>query len=51
MFTKINTEGFISEFYIQSNCKMNLELASHIMLRLMTFQEWEVQTPESERGL
>lgn len=49
MFTKLNMEGFVKEFFLHPNCKRNLQLASHIMLQTMTSQEWEVVTPESEK--
>lgn len=42
-------EGLVKEFFIPHNCKRNLHLASHIMLQTMTLQEWEVDTPDSER--
>jgi len=52
MFHKFNLEGFIPEFYISSVVKANLSLASHIMFNTMTFQEWELQTPDTDlKGL
>jgi hypothetical protein len=49
IFTKLNMEGLVKEFFIPHNCKRNLHLASHIMLQTITLQEWEVDTPDSER--
>lgn len=42
-------EGFVNDFFLHPYCKRNLQLASHIMFQTMTFQDWELPTPESER--
>jgi hypothetical protein len=42
-------EGLIKDFYLPRNCFENLRLMSKIMFSLLTRQEWEVETPASEK--
>lgn len=45
----LHLEGLIKDFLLPRNCILNLELMSRILYNTMTFQEWEVQTPATER--
>lgn len=49
VFQELHIEGLIKEFYLSRYCKSNLALASHIVLKTMKFENWEVATPLSER--
>ena len=48
-FTNLHIEGLTKEFYLGAYCKKNLQLTSRILYSIMTFKEWEVPTPPSER--
>ena len=45
----LHLEGLTKEFYLGPYCKKNLLLAKQILFAIMTFQQWEVPTPQSER--
>ena len=42
-------EGLVKDFYLSSYCQNNLKLMKHISYQIMTFQEWQLKTPESEK--
>lgn len=48
-FHDLNLEGLSKEFYLHPYCKRNLQLASLIVERILTFQDWEVPNPTSEQ--
>ena len=48
-FVNLHIEGLTKEFYLGQYCRKNLLLTSDILHAIMTFQEWEVVTPDSER--
>ena len=48
-FQNLHIEGLTKEFYLGPYCKKNLQLTKDILYAIMTFQEWEVPTPASER--
>ena len=48
-FENLHLEGLTKEFYLGAYCKKNLILTRQILFAIMTFQDWEVQTPASER--
>lgn len=50
-FTNLHIEGLTKEFYLGAYCKKNLQLTKDILYSIMTFREWEVPTPASERPL
>lgn len=50
-FTNLHIEGLTKEFYLGPYCKKNLQLTKDILYSIMTFKEWEVETPVSERPL
>lgn len=49
VFEDLPEEGLVKEFYLTNCCRKNLQLASIIVKKTMTFQEWEVPTPAHER--
>ena len=42
----MHLEGLTKEFYLGAYCKKNFELTMDIMSKIMTYQEWEVPTPQ-----
>jgi hypothetical protein len=48
VFQDLNVVGLVKEFYLSHYCKKNLSLASHIVLKTMRFEPWEVATPPNE---
>ena len=50
-FENLHLEGLTKEFYLGAYCKKNLSLTRDILFAIMTFQDWEVPTPVSERLL
>jgi len=48
VFQDLNVVGLVKEFYLSHYCKKNLSLASHIVLKTMRFEPWEVATPPGE---
>ena len=48
-FQNLHIEGLTKEFYLGAYCKKNLQLTKDILYSIMTFQEWEVPTPTSEK--
>ncbi len=48
IFVNPHMEGLIKDFYLTLYCQKNLQLAQYIVFQIMTFQEWEVATPETE---
>lgn len=49
IFNKLHLEGLIKDFILPKHCILNLQLMNQILLKTMTWQEWEVATPQSER--
>ena len=49
VFQDLCIEGLVKEFYLSNYCKKNLSLASHIVLKTMRSEPWEVETPSHER--
>ena len=49
-FQELHLEGLTKEFYLGAYCKKNLNLVSHIVHKIMTFENWEVPTPANERA-
>ena len=47
-FENLHIEGLTKEFYLGAYCKKNLSLTMDILYSIMTYQEWEVPTPDSE---
>lgn len=43
-------EGLIKDFILPRSCLQNLKLMSKIIYSLLTFQEWEVQTPSQDKN-
>jgi hypothetical protein len=43
-------EGLVKDFYLSYYCQRNLQLIHHIIYQTITFQEWEVTTPETEKS-
>ena len=50
-FENLHIEGLTKEFYLGIYCKKNLQLTMSILYKIMTFEDWEVPTPENERML
>ena len=48
-FTNLHIEGLTKEFYLGAYCRKNLQLTKDILMSIMTFKNWEVPTPKSER--
>jgi hypothetical protein len=49
VFEKPNMLGFVKEYFLHAYCRRNLQLASHIMYKIITLQDWEADTPEAEK--
>ena len=49
IFVKLHMEGLIKDFNLSKNCTVNLMLMNQILFKTMTWQEWEVPTPQQER--
>jgi hypothetical protein len=49
IFVKLHMEGLIKDFILPRNCVSNLQMMFQILYKTMTFQEWEVPTPASEK--
>ena len=49
VFQDLHMEGLVKDFYLSNYCKKNLQLTQIIVSKTMSFQEWEVPTPDHER--
>lgn len=49
IFVNLPLEGLVKDFYLSAWCQKNLQLTQHILYKIMTFEEWEVATPKSEK--
>lgn len=49
IFVNLNMEGLIKDFIMPKNCTLNLQLMFQILNKTMTWQDWEMPTPASEK--
>lgn len=49
VFGNLHLEGLVKDFVLPKIALQNFQLVNHILYMSMTWQKWEVPTPESEQ--